>query len=216
MPTTCSKRARQSVATTCPFSPTRSTSSWPIRSGWRSCRPTCNASPSRMLHKRLSIGCCCSRSADALWKTRGLCLCQVFALIRVALFDTPTPTKGGDPEGDQARQTARERAPSQLLLGFLGRMAVTPTWSVHLIVRSRVNKQGSEAVDTRKTTRKIFRFVLDSYTSYMLISAGAPISLQATGRQNVNRGPGRTRFPSENTLSEFSHIPGPFENWCDP
>src|SRR5215470_11648549 len=64
MPTTCSKRARQSVATTCPFSPTRSTSCWPIRSGWQSCRPTCNALPSRMLHRRLSIGCCCSRSAD--------------------------------------------------------------------------------------------------------------------------------------------------------
>src|SRR5262249_30620039 len=66
MPTTCSKRAWQSVATTCPFSPTRSTSSWPIRSVWLSCRPTCNVSPSRMLHRQLSIGCCCSRSADGV------------------------------------------------------------------------------------------------------------------------------------------------------
>ena len=45
-----------------------------------------------------------------LWKTLGLCLCRVFAVISVALFDTPAPAKGGDPEAIKLDNCARTRA----------------------------------------------------------------------------------------------------------
>jgi hypothetical protein len=142
----------------------------------------------------------------AQWKARGLCLCRVFAVISVALFYTPTPSKGGDPEGDHARQLRANARRRSCFLAFLvaWRRPQPGPFILIVAVRSRVNKQGSEAVGTRKTTRKIP--VCSRFLPFKLISAGAPISLQATGRQNVNRGPARTRIPSVNALSEFSRV----------